>query len=587
MSTLGWEIRHALRAIMRERAVCAVIVLVLGIGIGANATVFSVVHAVLLRPLPFHEPDRLVWIRNQYPGSDSSALSTVTSRVDVFEEWRDRVTGFDALTAYNAFFGYGSYTLTGAGEPERLVGVRVADNFFDVLGVQLVMGRAFTRTEAGLNGSPAVLLTHGFWQRRFAGDPDVIGRALTLDGSAVTVVGVVPASFEFSSLFAPGTEVDVMLPLVYDVARRQGNTLAVIGRLRPGRTLSQVRTELEAVTAQVQQERPELGRFFGAAAIELKDQISSGAAGALLTLWAAVAGVLLIVCANLSSLMLSRAAARRKEVALRAALGAGRGRLLGQLVTESAVLSSAGAATGLLFAWVATSVVASLDGVSLPLLATVRVDGTAVAVTALVSAAAGLLFTLAPAWQLWRSSPQGILKEGSGTGGRRSARVRSALVVGETAVACMLLVGAGLLMHSFIQMLDVPLGFEPDRAVTLRIDPPRTLETAAARAAFYEDVIRRVEALPGIDSAGVTDALPLDRQRSWGVRAKGVIYPEGTSRSAYVRMIGPGYLESMGIVRSWSSTRRRRAASGLIVRRSARPRSSVGTSIALSASWRT
>ena len=546
MWTLGWEIRHALRAIWREWTVCVVIILVLGLGIGANTTVFSVVHAVLLRSLPFDAPDRLVWVSNQYPGGDPSALSNVTSRVDVFEAWRARATSFDGMTAYNAFFGYGSYTLTGRGEPERLIAVRVAHDFFDVLGVRPAMGRTFTQAETALNGPPAVLLSSRSWQRRFAGDPAVVGRALTLDGASVTVVGVLPATFDFSSLFAPGTDVDLVLPLRYDVARRQGNTLAVIGRLRPGRTLSQARADLEAVTGQLKQERPE-GIFYGSAVVSLKDRISGRSGRALLTLWAAVAGVLLIVCANVSSLTLSRSAARRKEVALQAALGAGRGRLLGQLVVESVVLSSAGALVGLGLAWVATRSVASLDGVSLPRLAAVGLDGMSVAVTALVAVSACVLFTLAPALQLWRASPQGVLKEGSGTGGRRSSGLRAALVVAETAIACMLLVGAGLLMHSFIEVLGVELGFEPDRAVTLRVDPARSLDTAAARAAFYAEVVRRVEALPGVESAGVTDALPLDRQRSWGVRAKGVIYPEGTSRSAYVRMIGPGYLASMGI----------------------------------------
>ena len=286
--------------------------------------------------------------------------------------------------------------------------------------------------------------------------------------------------------------------------------------------------------------------FYGSAVISLKDRISGRSARAVLTLWAAVAGVLLIVCANVSSLTLSRSAARQKEVALRAALGAGPGRLLGQLVVESVVLSSAGALVGLGLAWVATRSVASLDGVSLPRLAAVGLDGMSVAVTALVAVSAGVLFTVVPALQLWRVSPLGVLKEGSGNGGRRSSGLRAALVVAETAIACMLLVGAGLLMHSFVEVLGVELGFEPDRAVTLRVDSPRNLDTAGARAAFYAEVVRRVEALPGVESAGVTDAL-LDRQRSWGVRAKGVIYPEGTTRSAYVRMIGPGYLASMGI----------------------------------------
>jgi predicted permease len=545
---LWQDLRYSARALRRDRGFALVAVFIVAIGIGANTTVFSVVNTILLRPLPFADPDALVWISNEYEGNDIG-LSGITSRVAVFEEWQQRSRSLADLTSFNAFFAFNTHKLTGGGEPERLGGVRVAQNFFDLLGVRPYLGRAFVDEECQENGRRAVVLSHGLWQRRFASDPTIVGRPITLDDEPTVVVGVMPATFEFASVFAPGSQVDLFIPLVYDIVRNWGNTLAVIGRLAPDATIESAGSELDNIIEQLREERPEWGVFYGAGVSGLKAQINGRSRRALLVVWAAVGLVLLIVCANLSSLLLSRSVSRQKEIGLRAALGAGRGRLVSQLLTESLILASGGALIGLGAAWATTSWVSRLQAVSIPLLADVRLDQSALAFAALATVVTGVLFGLAPALQLSRQPLHACLKEGGrGTGGSaRQASLRSALVVGETVLACVLLVGAGLLLRSFLQVLDVRLGFQPDQAVTLKIDPGPTYSSSAERAAFYEEAVRRVRSVPGVEAAGITDALPLDRDRAWGVRVEGQVLQPGQSQTAHVRIVGPQYFEAIGI----------------------------------------
>lgn len=269
MSTFFWDLRHTFRALRRDRGFTIVAVLVLAIGIGANTTVFSVVNAILLRPLPFEDPDRLVWISNQYRGNEAAGLSGVASRVVVFEEWEARSRTVEDFTAYNPFFGYESHTLTGVGEPERLVAVMVAQNVFDLLGVEPHLGRAFVDEETQENGRRAVLLSYGFWQRRFASNPDVVGEWVTLDDEPTAVVGVLPRTLDFGSVFAPGIGVDVYVPLALDVVRDWGNTLAVIGRLAPDAAVAAAAAEFEVITERMHRERSDLGRSYGAGVVDL------------------------------------------------------------------------------------------------------------------------------------------------------------------------------------------------------------------------------------------------------------------------------------------------------------------------------
>jgi putative ABC transport system permease protein len=547
MDQLRRDIRYAIRAMRRDAGFCAVAVLILGIGIGANTAIFSVVNTVLFRPLPFREPERLVWIANATP---SIGLSGVTSRVSNYRDLRALNRSFEDLTAYFAFSDYGSYTLGEAGEPERLIGYGVAQNFFDVLGVRPMLGRPFDAEECAWNGRKAVILGHGLWQRRFGSDPGIVGRSISLNGTPTLVVGVLPETFDFASVFTPGAKVDMLTPFaIADQTDRWGNTLAIIGRLKPGGSVRRAQAEFDLLVAQLQKAHPERGQRWGARLTDLQEQISGRFHKALIVLLCAVGAVLLIACANLSNLLLARAASRRKEIAVRIALGASRGRLIRLMLTESLLLSGCGAIAGLALAFGLTRVLAGLQAMSIPMLAAARIDGAALGFTLAVAVATGVLFGLAPALQLSGADLNESIKENSrgSSEGRRGAWVRSTLVIGEVALACVLLVGAGLLMRSFVRVMDVDLGFQPGRTAVWTIEPGSKYRSDAQRLALFQELVRRVEAAPGVESAGLTDCLPLGRNRSWGLGAKGVRYPEGQYPTAFPRLIDEGYIPAMKI----------------------------------------
>jgi predicted permease len=377
----------------------------------------------------------------------------------------------------------------------------------------------------------------------------VIGRPLTLNDKSTTVVGVMPPTFDFASAFSPGSRVDILTPFpLTQETDRWGNTLAVIGRLKPGVTIAQAQSEFDLLNRQLKQAHPERWGL-GAKMSGLQEQISGRFRRAFLVLFGAVGCVLLIACANLSNLLLARAATRRKEMAVRLALGASRARLTRQMLTESLLLAFGGAAIGLPLAFAATRVMAGLKTFSVPLLQTVKVDLVALAFTMLVAFGAGLLFGIAPALQLSGADAHEDLKDagrGSSEGSRR-ARARKALVVSEVALACVLLVGAGLLIRSFKRLLEVDLGFRPEQAAAWRIETGGRFQNNAQRVAFFNELVRSVETIPGVESVGLTDTLPLGRNRSWGVRAKGETYPDGQVPIAFPRIIDHGYLKTMRI----------------------------------------
>src|SRR3954470_8538275 len=336
MSTLLQDLRYTLRTLRRDAGFTTFAILIAGLGIGASATVFSVVNTLLLRPLPFAEPERLVWISNH----DTAGLSGQTTQVGYLLDLRERTQSLSAVAGYFAFYGVGDTMMTGRGEPERLSAVPVSDNFFQILGVQPALGRTFTAQESAFNGPKAVMLSHALWTRRFASDPAVIGSALTLNDDAVTVVGVLPASFDFAPVFHPGGHFDLFFPFpLSQETNRWGNTMAMIGRLKPGVTAAQAHAELRSIGAAMTREHPERNSFEGFVA-PLADHVNGKMRLAIWVLAAAVGAVMLIVCANLSNLLLARSAARQKEIAIRTALGASRGRLLAQTLTEGIVLSS-------------------------------------------------------------------------------------------------------------------------------------------------------------------------------------------------------------------------------------------------------
>ena len=326
MHTLWQDLRYGARTLLKNPGFTLIAVLTLALGIGANTAIFSVVNALLFRPLPFREPGRLVWIANAFPGS--GGLSSVTTRVSNFSDWRETNQSFEDLAAYFAFFDYGSYNLIGVGEPERLIGVGVSQNFFELLGVPPLLGRGFTDEECRWNGSPAVILSHAYWVKRFAADPGIVGRSLTLNDKPTTVVGIASPTFDFASIFSPGSKIDLLTPFpLTQETDRWGNTLAVIGRLKPGATITQAQKEFDLINQRLKQAHPERGNRFGASMTGLQEQISGKFRRAFLVLFGAVGCVLLIACTNLSNLLLARAATRRKEIAVRIALGASRARL--------------------------------------------------------------------------------------------------------------------------------------------------------------------------------------------------------------------------------------------------------------------
>jgi predicted permease len=542
-ASLVQDLRYTFRTLRRDAGFAMFAIAIAGLGIGASSTVFSVVNTLLLRPLPFEAPDRLVWIANH----DTAGLSGQTTQVQYMLDLRERTQSLSAVAGYFAFYGVGDTVLSGRGEPERLSAVPVSDNFFQILGVQPQAGRAFSADETKFNGPKAVMLSHALWRRRFGSDPAIVGSSLTLNDVATTVVGVLPASFDFAAVFAPGGHFDLYFPFpLSPETNRWGNTMAMIGRLKPGVTAAQAQAETRALGLQLTREHPNMNTFEGYVR-PLADQVNGRMRLALWVLAGAVGVVMLIVCANLSNLLLARTSARQKEIAIRTALGAGRGRLIAQMLTEGIVLSCSGAVLGLIIAIVGTRALARLDAISVPMLSQVRLDAATLGFTLAIALATGIVFGLAPAFNAPEALLHDALKDSSrGSTGRRTW-MRNALVVSEIAFACVLLVGAGLLLRSFVRVLDVDLGFRPSNAITVRVDPDAQYETREKRLAYIDEVLRRVRELRGVEGAGITDALPLGKNRSWGVRAKGVTYARGTAPVAFPRMVSDGYLAAMGI----------------------------------------
>ncbi|MBT9330797.1 ABC transporter permease [Paracidobacterium acidisoli] len=547
LDILGQDVRYTLRTLRRDSIFTIVAVLILALGIGANIAVFSVVNAILLRPLPFRNPDRLVRILEKDPKGGESSM---TYSVDATREIQQRNHSFASVTGYFAFTGPDNFKLTGRSVPLPVTGLLVMTNFFQTLGVEPELGRLFTSEEGLQHARPVVLLSHAFWKSRFAANPSIIGQAVSFNNTPVTVIGVLPESFDFGSVFAPASKVDMFVPYIEEDFRHDGNDLALIARMKPGVTLGAAQAEADELfpTLDFDLTHPEYkpgytGRIYG-----LKDYVSGRIRRSLIVLWCAVGLILLIVCVNLSSLLLARAASRSREFAMRTALGAGRGRLVRQLLTESLILSCAGSLAGLGIAFSLTTWLAHQGSIALPLLSSVRVDGRALLWTLFVAIAAATLFGLAPGLRISRVNLQEALKESgpSTSEGRKRDRLRSVLVVSEVALACVLLIGAGLLLRSFLRVLDVDLGFQPSQAAAISVDYDDG-NSADKRSAIWQEVIRRVSMLPGVETAGISDNLPMSRNRSWGISAKGVLYHEGELQATFVYIVSPGYLRAIGM----------------------------------------
>jgi predicted permease len=547
LENLRRDVRYAVRTLLRDAGFAAFAILIVGLGVGASCTVFSVVNTLLLRPLPFRDPGRLVWIANHQ--DETNDMSGKTSQTDYLLDMRAKNQSYEDLAAYYAFYGLGDAKMIGDGQPERLTSVPVTQNFFPMLGVEPQIGRQFTAEECKQNGPRVTMLSDGLWRRKFAADPNIVGRALSFDGGPVTVVGVLPATFDFSTVFTPGSRVDMFEPLpLSPEINRQGNTVAIIGRLKPGVSVQSAASETAVLGKLLQQAHKERNDFEPKVS-GLAQHVSGQLRPMLLVLACAVGVVMLIVCANLSNLLLARGAGRQKEIAIRAAMGAGRGRLIGQMLTESLVLSCCGAAVGLLLAFVGTRALAHLTSVSIPLLSDVRIDARVLGFTLVAALLTGLLFGLVPALQLQDLKLHDALKDSNrgSSQGRGHAWIRGALVVSEIGLACVLLVGAGLLIRSFLRVLDVNMGFVPERAAALRIDPNSSYKTQEQRNSYFTEALHRVMDIPGIEGAGLSDSLPLGHNRSWGVAAKGVQYTPQTYPDGFPRIISDGYFHAMGI----------------------------------------
>lgn len=560
-SDLLHDVRYTFRTLRRDPGFTAVSLLILALAIGANVAVFSVVNTILLRPLPFAHSNELVWIA---PPPSECGWSCATYSADAYEEFSSMSRAYQGVTGYEAFTTPENFRLTGHGEPVPVTGMEVIGNFFQVLGVQPGLGRLFTADEArgpvvpNSTGTPVTLLSNAYWRRQFHSDATIVGKAIELNGTPVTIVGVLPESFDYGAVFAPGARADLFVPLSLDTERMWGNIVTLVGRLKAGVTVAQALDDANRVTPDMyfNTKYPDTkGRYKGQLVpVLLKDYVTGKLRRSLIALWFAVGTILLIAGVNLSNLLLARAAARAKEFAMRGALGASRGRIIRQLLMESLVLSGAGALLGLGMAFAVIRWLAHQGSLALPLLNSLRIDSQAVGWTVLVAILTAMIFGLLPGLRMASGNLQEVLKDsGAGAGlGRKHERIRAALVISEIALACVLLVSAGLLLRSFSKVLEVDLGFEPDHASSINVEYDESAPTNEARelkrTAIFQDILARVGAIPGVQAAGISDYLPLGPNRSWDTPVpKGKVFAPGELPEPLVYVVSPGFIRAMGI----------------------------------------
>src|SRR4051794_13729492 len=508
------DLRYALRQLIKTPSFTIVAILTLALGIGACTAIFSVVNTILLRPLDYPNADRLVTIReNQLPKFPEFSVSPPN-----YVDWQKQTNSYEHLAAYTG----ATLNLTGEGEPQRLIGVKATAHYFDVYGVKPILGRMLLPEEDAVGKNHVVVLSYGFWQRVFGGAPDVVGRAVQLNDEPYQVVGVAPDGFDATGWpnivrSAGAVKVDVWTPMAFKPEetandRRGSHYLVVVGRLKPGVTVTQARAELEMIATQLAQQYPDSNKGWGIFMMPIQDYSVRDVKPALYTLLGAVGCILLIACANLANLLLARATARHREISIRAALGASRGRLIRQLLTESVMLAIAGGAAGVLLAKWGLATLLALAPTNLPRSGEIHLDPGILLFSLGLSLATGILFGIAPAWLAARVDVNEALKQGTrgSTEGGLRGRLRGALVVSEVALALVLLGGAGLLARSFIELARVDPGFRPDNATTMRISLPQNkYSTPEQRIAFGDALMERVKQLPGVQAVGLTDTMPL------------------------------------------------------------------------------
>ena len=547
MRTLWQDLRYGARMLLKKPGFTLIAVLTLALGIGANTAIFSVVNAVLLRPLPYPEPDRLVFIYNSMRG--------LYPKIGLMEaeylRLRDQTRSLERVSLYTST----THTLTGMGEPERISSGSASGDFFALLGAQMALGQTFKLEEEPAGQDNVVILSHGLWRRKFSANPGVIGQSLTLDGRSYTIVGVLPHDFKSPLELQTDQAVELWTPPGYYPPNPCcSHDLNVVGRLREGRTLEQAQTETKAIIAGVAKDFPGVYPKDGSKQILLKPlttEIVGDLRRALWTLLAAVVFVLLIACANVANLQLGRGEMRVPEIAIRTALGAGRGRIIRQLLVESLLLAVISGGLGLFLALWGLDLLTALGIDKIPRLQDVTLDARVLGFTLATSLLTGVVFGLAPASQALKFDLHTSLKEG----GRASAspkgrrRLRNALVVAEVALSLVLLAGAGLLIKSFWRLQQVDTGFAAERLLTMRLFPPESNYPDDLRvAAFYEDLLRRVRALPGVRDAAAATSVPIGGGNSATViQIEGGPSGEDFRRIAEFRVVSPDYFSAMGI----------------------------------------
>jgi predicted permease len=546
LSVILQDVRYALRGLRHRPGFALIATLMLALGIGANAAVFSVVSAVLLEPLPYRDPERLVQIWETNPLRNWTNATVAPAN---FLDWRATSRSFEAMAHY-----IGSdtkaprvedATLAGDGDPERARGMEVSANFFDVLGSPAAYGRTFRAEEEAKGQNHVVLLSDGFWRRRFGGAPSAVGKTIDLDGVAYEIVGIMPRGFHF-----PGADAEYWTPRVFDEplyrSMRRPHWFRVIARLAPGVTLDQAREEMTRIAGDLERQYPDTNTKMGVGLGPLHEWFVEDSRRALLMLMGAVGLVLLIASTNVASLLLARATTRRKELAIRVALGAGRVRLVRQLLTESLMLAAGGGAGGVLIAqaavvWLRGSVI-----VGVPRLDHVVVDGRVLAFVVASAFVTALIFGLAPAWHTVRSAPGEGLQQGSRGSTAAGVVLRRVLVSGEVALSVVLLVGAGLLIRSFVQLRGVDPGIAVSGGLSFKISLPSRYDTDEKIAGFYSDAIERFRSMPGVDAAGATVKLALEGA-SWTGDLFVEARPDVWGRELRHKSITPGYLRAAGI----------------------------------------
>jgi len=539
------DLRFSLRTLRRNKAFSAAAILVLALGIGANTAIFSVVNAVLLRPLPFDDPSRIMQVWHVPPAKSFPGLTRFAVSPANYLDWKSQSSSFEQMAAY----GFRSFTVGGTEQPEDIQAGAVASDFFPLLRVRPLLGRTFTPAEDLPGQGRVVVLGYNFWRDHFASDPDVLGRSILLDGVTYSVVGVMPGTLQFPSW----AKIWVPLAWTNEIRAVRGNhNYGVIARLKKGVDMRQAQAELSAISTRLEQLYPEDDKGWGAIIVPLREQLVGDVRPALLVLLGAVAFVLLIACANVANLVLAKTLARRKEIAIRTALGASRLVVLRQILAETVLLSVVGGALGLFLARLGMALIVKVLGDRIPAFMQITVDVPVLAFTLLLWVVAGVLAGLIPSVRFTKADVNEALKQGQSRGSShaRGGRTRRLLVVSEVALCLVLLIGAGLMIRSLWELRKVQPGFDPHNVLTMTVPlPPNRYSSPAGQISFFQDVLTRIRALPGVDSAGVIDSLPLNGGGSiqpFSIEGRPVAQMSDQPE-VDVRVISPGYLRAMHI----------------------------------------